>query len=133
MTRDWLISAVLWLQLLDQGEQLGLIETDQLVDDVVEGKRLGKVEEVLVAPGSSEVAGDLFDGLVAAGVAECSETTGVAFSGDDRADNRHASLTGEISHGSMHLHVHLVEIFLHPLHKLGALCDEVRHLTLQGP
>src|SRR6266581_8383440 len=109
-----------------------LVGGDRLLQRIVEAKSCSEIEQVLLAPRAGEVLRDLLDGLTAAAVAMRGQTCWVALARNDRSDDRHPGGAGEIGDGTMHLHVHLVERFLHPLDATTAFGNEVGHLPLQS-
>jgi hypothetical protein len=87
---------------------------------------------MLVAPGAGEIAGDLVLRMPTATVPMRGQTDGVTLAPHDGAHNRHAGHAREVGDGAMHLHVHLIQRFLHPLNTARALGHEIGQLALQG-
>ncbi len=106
------------------GELLGI--------EVKEGQRLLQYKEVLFAPGAGEGQGDLIFILVTAQVAEGSEDVGIAFAGDDGADDIQAGLAGDIAEHLRKLEIHLQQGFLHVQNVGTAVLDELRAVAQQG-
>src|SRR5262245_41021897 len=132
VTGQLLLESFGWLQCLKLFEQALIVGADLPLDRIIELECGSEVEQVLVSPRASEVSGDLVDGLFAARIAMGRQTSRVAFAINDGANDRDTGLAREFSNGAMHLHVHLVERFLHPLHVTRALLDEIGELPLQG-
>jgi hypothetical protein len=120
------------LQGLDLPEQPGIVRGNLGGERVEQPQRGRQVEEMLFAPGAGEIAGDLVLRMPTATVTMRGQTDGVTLAPHDGAHHRHAGHAREVGDGAMHLHVHLIQRFLDPLHTARALGHEIGQLALQG-
>ena len=119
------------LQRLDRREQVGIIRRDLGFQGVEQSERGGQVEEMLGAPGASEIPGDLGGGLPTARVPVLGQPGRIAFAPDDGAHDRQPGGPGEVGDRAMHLHVHLIQGLLHPLDAARALGHQIGQLALE--
>jgi len=95
-----------------------------------------QIEQMLRVPGPRQVRRHLRRRLLAAPVAQLRQALRIALARHDGAHDGHPGLAGHVGDRVVHLHVHLIERLLHPLHdarpvghQIGALAGHRAQLT----
>src|SRR5439155_14002788 len=105
-------------------QDLSPVFLNPLRDCVVHLQALLQTEEMILAPVTSQLLGDLSLAFLTPPIAQRRQPARVAVTGHDGPDDRHACRAIEFGDGAMDADIHLVQALLHPAKPLTPLGDE---------